>query len=142
MIDSRRILVIDDEPDIVELIRYNLSKEGFAVSTAPDGEEALRSIKKGDFALIILDLMLPGIQGMELCRILKKDPKTENLPIIMLTAQVEEVDRLLGLESGADDYITKTVQSAGAGGPRQGSAEKSKPEDISRKYSDYRRSCG
>jgi phosphate regulon transcriptional regulator PhoB len=107
MIDSWRILVIDDEPDIVELIRYNLSKEGFAVSTAPDGEEALRSIKAGDFALIILDLMLPGIQGMELCRILKKDPKTENLPIIMLTAKVEEVDRVLGLESGADDYITK-----------------------------------
>jgi len=107
MIDSRRILVIDDEPDIVELIRYNLGKEGFAVSTAPDGEEALRSIKTGDFALIILDLMLPGIQGMELCRILRNDQKTKNLPIIMLTAKTEEVDRILGLEMGADDYLTK-----------------------------------
>jgi phosphate regulon transcriptional regulator PhoB len=107
MIDTRHILVIDDEPDIVDLVAYNLEKEGFTVSTAPDGEEALQAIKTGDFALIILDLMLPGIQGMELCRILKKDSKTENLPIIMLTAKVEEIDRILGLESGADDYITK-----------------------------------
>jgi phosphate regulon transcriptional regulator PhoB len=107
MIDTPHILVIDDEPDIVDLVVYNLEKEGFTVSTAPDGEEALQAIKTGDFALIILDLMLPGIQGMELCRILKKDSKTENLPIIMLTAKVEEIDRILGLESGADDYITK-----------------------------------
>jgi phosphate regulon transcriptional regulator PhoB len=107
MTDTRHILVIDDEPDIVDLVAYNLGKEGFTVSTAPDGEAALQAIKTGDFALIILDLMLPGIQGMELCRILKKDSKTENLPIIMLTAKVEEIDRILGLESGADDYITK-----------------------------------
>jgi phosphate regulon transcriptional regulator PhoB len=107
MTDSTRILVIDDEPDIVELVRYNLSREGYAVSAARDGEEALQTIRAGEFALIILDLMLPGIQGMELCRMLKKNPGTENIPIIMLTAKVEEVDRILGLESGADDYITK-----------------------------------
>ncbi|MGC2064049.1 MAG: response regulator [Thermodesulfovibrionales bacterium] len=107
MSESQHILVIDDEPDIVELVSYNLRKEGFIVSTAPEGEEGLRKIKTEDFALIILDLMLPGIQGMELCRILKKDAKTEKLPIIMLTAKVEEVDRIIGLESGADDYMTK-----------------------------------
>lgn len=107
MSDNQHILVIDDEPDIIDLVSYNLKKEGFIVSTAPDGEEGLRMIKSDDFALIILDLMLPGIQGMELCRILKKDAKTEKLPIIMLTAKVEEVDRIIGLESGADDYMTK-----------------------------------
>jgi phosphate regulon transcriptional regulator PhoB len=107
MRDNQNILVIDDEPDIVDLVSYNLRKEGFVVSTASDGEEGLRMIQTEDFALVILDLMLPGIQGMELCRILKKDVKTEKLPIIMLTAKVEEVDRIIGLESGADDYMTK-----------------------------------
>ncbi len=107
MTDAPHILVIDDEPDIVDLVTYNLKKDGFIVSTAPDGEEALRKINTENFALIILDLMLPGIQGMELCRMLKQKPKTENLPVIMLTAKVEEIDRILGLESGADDYITK-----------------------------------
>ena len=107
MADIPRILVIDDEPDIVDLVSYNLRKEGFTVSTASDAEEALEKIRADDFSLILLDLMLPGMQGMELCRVLKKDSKTEHLPIIMLTAKVEEVDRVLGLESGADDYITK-----------------------------------
>ena len=101
------MLVVDDEPDIVELVSYNLRKEGFEVSSASDGEEALAKIRKGDFDLLILDLMLPGIQGMELCRILRNDPKTAHIPIIMLTAKGEEVDRILGLEIGADDYMTK-----------------------------------
>jgi phosphate regulon transcriptional regulator PhoB len=101
------MLVVDDEPDIIELVSYNLSKEGFDVSSASDGEEALTKIRKGDFDLLILDLMLPGIQGMELCRILRNDPKTAHIPIIMLTAKGEEVDRVLGLEIGADDYMTK-----------------------------------
>ena len=103
----KNILVIDDEPDIVELVSYNLKKEGFTVSSASDGEEALSKIKKEDFTLVILDLMLPGIQGMELCRIIRNNPGTEKLPIIMLTAKGEEVDRILGLEIGADDYIAK-----------------------------------
>ena len=107
MADIPRILAVDDEPDIAELLSYNLSKEGFTVSTAADAEEALEKIRAEEFSLVLLDLMLPGMQGMELCRVLKKDPKTANLPIIMLTAKVEEVDRVLGLESGADDYITK-----------------------------------
>jgi phosphate regulon transcriptional regulator PhoB len=107
MANIQKILVVDDEPDIVELISYNLGKEGFKVSTALDGEDALNKIRKEQFNLIILDLMLPRLQGMELCRILRNDPKTESLPIIMLTAKGEEVDRILGLEMGADDYITK-----------------------------------
>lgn len=107
MPDIPKILIVDDEPDIVDLVSYNLKKEGFTVATASDAEETLEKIRTGNFSLILLDLMLPGMQGMELCRILKKDAKTENLPIIMLTAKVEEVDRVLGLESGADDYITK-----------------------------------
>lgn len=104
---SRKVLVVDDEPDIVELVSYNLKKEGFEVSSVPDGEEALAEIKKGKADILILDLMLPGLQGMELCRILRSDPKTKNLPVIMLTAKGEEVDRILGLETGADDYMTK-----------------------------------
>lgn len=107
MADIHRILVVDDEPDIADLVSYNLKKEGFIVATASDAEEALEKIRSEDFSLILLDLMLPGMQGMEICRVLRKDSKTENLPVIMLTAKVEEVDRVLGLESGADDYITK-----------------------------------
>jgi len=103
----RKMMVIDDEPDIVELVSYNLKKEGFDVASAADGEEALSMIRRGNFDFLILDLMLPGIQGMELCRILRNDPKTAHIPIIMLTAKGEEVDRILGLETGADDYMTK-----------------------------------
>lgn len=103
----KHILVVDDEVDLVELVSYNLKKEGFLVGSASDGETALTKIRKGKYDLAILDLMLPGIQGMELCRILRNDSKTAGLPIIMLTAKGEEVDRILGLEMGADDYMTK-----------------------------------
>jgi phosphate regulon transcriptional regulator PhoB len=103
----KHILVVDDEADIVDLVSYNLRKEGFSVDTSFDGETALSKIKKGKFDLLILDLMLPGIQGIELCRILRKDPETENLPIIILTAKGEETDKVIGLEMGADDYISK-----------------------------------
>ena len=102
-----KILVVDDEPDIVELVTYNLKKEGFDVSSAFDGEEALARIRKEKFDFIILDLMLPGIQGVEICRIMRSDPLTKNIPIIMLTAKGEEIDKILGLEMGADDYMTK-----------------------------------
>jgi len=104
---KQKILVVDDEHDIIELVSYNLVKEGFDVSSATDGEEALTKLRKETFNLLVLDLMLPGIQGIELCRILKNDPDTKNLPIIMLTAKAEELDKILGLELGADDYITK-----------------------------------
>jgi phosphate regulon transcriptional regulator PhoB len=102
-----KILIVDDEPDIVELVTYNLKKDGFRVATASDGEEALHKIRKDKFDLVVLDLMLPGIQGVEICRIIRNDPKTAGTPIIMLTAKGEEVDRVIGLESGADDYMTK-----------------------------------
>jgi phosphate regulon transcriptional regulator PhoB len=107
MNNPKRVLVVDDETDILELVSYNLKKEGFSVESASDGETALAKIRKGEYDLVVLDLMLPGIQGIELCRILRNDPKTAGLPIIMLTAKGEEVDRILGLEMGADDYITK-----------------------------------
>ncbi len=107
MNSPKHILVVDDEADLVELVSYNLRKEGFIVDSASDGETALTKVRKGKYDLAILDLMLPGIQGMELCRILRNDSKTARLPIIMLTAKGEEVDRILGLEMGADDYMTK-----------------------------------
>ena len=101
------ILVVDDEKDILELISYNLKKEGFNITTLTNGEEALRLIKRKNPDLIILDLMLPGIQGMDLCKILQSSEDTSLIPIIMLTAKSEEPDMVLGLEMGADDYITK-----------------------------------
>jgi len=103
----KHILIVDDEADLVELVSYNLKKEGFTLDSASGGETALTKMRKDKYDLVILDLMLPGIQGIELCRILRNDPKTAGLPIIMLTAKGEEVDRILGLEMGADDYITK-----------------------------------
>lgn len=104
---TKKILVVDDEPDIVELVSYNLIKEGFEIIAALDGEDALAKIRNHSFDFVILDLMLPGLQGMELCRIVRNDPKTKNIPIIMLTAKGEEIDRILGLEIGADDYMAK-----------------------------------
>jgi len=106
-VGTKKILIVDDEPDIVELVSYNLKKEGFEIVAAFDGEEALARIRNDSFDFVILDLMLPGIQGMELCRILRNGPKTKNIPIIMLTAKGEEIDRILGLEIGADDYMAK-----------------------------------
>ncbi|HUI45180.1 MAG TPA: response regulator transcription factor [Nitrospirota bacterium] len=104
---TTRILVVDDEPDLVELVTYNLTREGFKISSAPDAEEALDMIKKGDFGLVILDRMLPGLQGTELCRIIRSNPKTASIPIIMLTAKGEVSDKIQGLETGADDYMAK-----------------------------------
>ncbi len=101
------ILVVDDEADLVELVTYNLNKEGFTVDSASDGEAALSKLRKGKYDLVVIDLMLPGIQGIELCRILRNDPNTAGLPVIMLTAKGEEVDKIVGLEMGADDYVTK-----------------------------------
>lgn len=101
------ILVVDDEADLVELVTYNLNKEGFTVDSASDGEAALSKLRKGKYDLVVLDLMLPGIQGIELCRILRNGTNTAGLPVIMLTAKGEEVDKIVGLEMGADDYMTK-----------------------------------
>lgn len=104
---KQRILVVDDEQDIVQLVTYNLKKEGYLVEEARTGDEALRLVRERPYQLILLDLMLPGLSGMELCRIFKQDPGTAHVPIIMLTARSEEMDKVMGLETGADDYITK-----------------------------------
>jgi len=103
----KSILVIDDEKDIVEAIEYNLKKEGYKVSKAFDGKHGLKSAKENKFDLIILDLMLPGIPGLDVCKSLKRDTNTSNIPIIMLTAKDGEVDKIVGFELGADDYVTK-----------------------------------
>ncbi len=102
-----RILVIDDEKDLIELVRYNLEKEGFVVRSAQDGESGLSTARKEMPDLIIVDLMLPGIDGLDVCRALRSDTRTARIPVIMLTAKSAESDRILGLELGADDYVTK-----------------------------------
>lgn len=104
---KEKILVVDDERDVLELVRYNLAKEGYGVDTAASGEDALVKAKSQLPNLVVLDLMLPEIDGLEVCKKLKGDIKTEHIPIIMLTAKVEESDIVTGLELGADDYITK-----------------------------------
>ena len=104
---SARILVIEDEPDILELICYNLKQAGFQVEGAEDGESALELIEEKPVDLIVLDLMLPGIDGLEVCRLLKQNAEYKDLPVLMLTARTEEVDRIVGLELGADDYVIK-----------------------------------
>ncbi len=101
------ILVIEDEDDIQELLKFNLSKEGYRVSTALTGEDGLKGAKDAQPDLILLDLMLPGVDGLEVCKMLKHDSKTQHIPIVMLTAKGEESDVVSGLELGADDYITK-----------------------------------
>ncbi|MEE8394828.1 MAG: response regulator transcription factor [bacterium] len=101
------ILVVEDEEDILELIRYNLAREGYAVLPATTGEQALRLAKSERPDLILLDLMLPGMVGLEVCRALKREPHGESIPIAMLTAKNEEADVVAGLELGADDYIAK-----------------------------------
>ena len=102
-----RILVVEDEPDIAELIEYNLVREGYRVDVAGDGEDALERIVREAPDLVLLDLMLPGLDGVELCRRLKEDPVTRSIPVIMVTAKGEESDIVLGLGVGADDYVSK-----------------------------------
>jgi two-component system phosphate regulon response regulator PhoB len=102
-----KVLVVDDEPDAVELVAFNLKAAGMEVTTAADGNEALKKARAILPNLIILDLMLPEVDGIEICKILRRDPKTSGIPIIMLTAKAGETDRVVGLELGADDYVTK-----------------------------------
>jgi len=102
-----KILIVDDEPDIVELVSYNLEREGFVTAKAYDGDTALRKIRIEKPDLIVLDLMLPGVGGLDICKRIRANPETSPLPIIMLTAKADEVDKIIGLELGADDYITK-----------------------------------
>ncbi len=102
-----KVLVVDDEPDAVELIKFNLKAAGYEVVTAADGDEALKKTRSLLPDLIVLDVMLPEVDGLEVCKILRRDQRVSAIPIIMLTAKAAEIDRVLGLELGADDYLTK-----------------------------------
>src|SRR5208283_2804448 len=102
-----KILVVDDEPDVLDLVTYNLGQAGFQTLTAADGAEALRKACSSAPDLILLDLMLPELDGLEVCKLLRRDSKTSAIPIIMLTARASEMDRIVGLELGAVDYVPK-----------------------------------
>jgi len=104
---QEKILIVEDEKDIIKMLEYNLKKEGFKVISARDGEDALDLALRQHPQLILLDLMLPGMNGLDVCKTLKKEAKTASIPIIMLTAKSQESDKIVGLELGADDYITK-----------------------------------
>ena len=104
---EKRILIVEDEPDIAEVLQFSLDRAGFAVEVERRGDSALEAIRKQAPDLVVLDLMLPGLDGLEVTRLLKSDPATARLPLVMLTAKGEEVDRIVGLELGADDYIAK-----------------------------------
>jgi two-component system phosphate regulon response regulator PhoB len=104
---TSKILVAEDEPDVLTLVASNLRNAGFEVLKAEDGPSALSLARTGSPNLLLLDLMLPGMSGLEVCRVLKSDPATSAMPIIMVTAKAEEIDRIVGLELGADDYVTK-----------------------------------
>ena len=104
---GQKILVVEDEPDIRKLVNYNLAQERFRVLEAEDGEQGLKMVQREKPDLVILDLMLPGLSGIELCKILRERHETEKLPVLMLTAKAGEADRIVGLEMGADDYLAK-----------------------------------
>lgn len=104
---AKKILIVEDERDVVKLLRYNLEKEGFRVSSVTDGSLALAEMRREPADLVILDLMLPGMDGLEICRQLRRHERYAGTPILMLTARSEEADRVVGLELGADDYVTK-----------------------------------
>jgi len=104
---ATQILIVEDEEALATLLEYNLGKEGFDVSLSGDGEEALLRIEESPPDLVILDWMLPKVSGIEICRRIRSKPETRNLPVIMLTARAEEADRIRGLDTGADDYLTK-----------------------------------
>ncbi len=110
--DAARILVVDDEPDIVALVSYHLAKAGYRVGTAANGREAVESARNDVPALVVLDLMLPGISGFEVLDALRADERTRNVGVLMLTARREESDRVSGLTAGADDYLTKPFSPA------------------------------
>jgi two-component system alkaline phosphatase synthesis response regulator PhoP len=105
--NPKKILVVDDEPDLVETVRYPLEMEGYQVLVAYNGEDALNQARKDSPDLIILDLMLPKLDGYKVCRLLKFDERYKHIPVLMLTAKTQEKDRLLGKETGADEYMTK-----------------------------------
>jgi phosphate regulon transcriptional regulator PhoB len=143
---QKKILVADDEKDIVELVAFNLEREGFAVSRAYDGQQAWERVNTEKPDLVILDLMMPELSGMEVCGRIRRQEKTAALPIIMLTAKSDPVDKILGLEIGADDYITKPfhvreliarVRAVLRRSERLPDADRSKPLDYGGLHIDF-----
>jgi two-component system phosphate regulon response regulator PhoB len=126
-----QILIVEDETALVELVRYNLEAADYAVAVAADGEEALRAIAEDKPDLVILDWMLPLVSGLEVCRQLRRKPETRSLPVIMLTARGEETDRIRGLETGADDYITKPFSPNELVARVRALLRRSRPETVS-----------
>src|SRR5689334_12717493 len=106
---GKTVLIVDDEKDIRDLVAYNLSKEGFAILTAADGNEAIKQLTAHKISLVILDIMMPGMDGLEVCKHIRQTESMSTLPVIFLTARSSEVDQIVGLELGADDYIQKPV---------------------------------
>jgi len=104
---KEKILIVEDDKDILKMVEYNLKKEGFRTLSASDGEDAIDLANSEHPDIVLLDLMLPGVDGLEVCKTLKNEPKTKTIPIIMLTAKAQEADKVVGLELGADDYVTK-----------------------------------
>jgi two-component system alkaline phosphatase synthesis response regulator PhoP len=125
-----RVLVAEDERDVAELIRYALSREGFEVSVSTTGAEALRLARESPYDLLLLDLMLPQLNGWELCRRLKQDPATRAVPVIMVTARAEEGDKVLGFELGADDYVTKPFSTRELVARVRAVIRRTRPPDI------------
>jgi DNA-binding response OmpR family regulator len=111
--NSKKILVVDDEVDLVKTIRFSLETEGYKVMTSHNGEDALNQARKENPDLILLDLMLPKLDGYKVCRLLKFDERYKHIPILMLTAKTQEKDKVLGMETGADEYITKPFDMDG-----------------------------
>ena len=109
---NNKILIVEDEKDIRDLIIYSLEGKGYQTISTDDGEKAIKMLKENKPDLVILDWMLPSVSGLEICRSIRRDIKTKNIPIIMLTAKITEEDKVLGLDSGADDYITKPFSTA------------------------------
>lgn len=108
--NSKKILIVDDEVDLVETVRFPLEKAGFTVLVSQDGEDALKKAREEKPDLILLDLMLPKLDGYKVCRLLKFDERYKHIPILMLTAKIQEKDKVLGKETGADEYITKPFE--------------------------------
>jgi two-component system alkaline phosphatase synthesis response regulator PhoP len=104
---TRRVLLVEDDPDIVELVEHYLGREGFGVESLADGRAALERVRSGRYDLLVLDLQLPGLDGLSLCTEVRRDPRTRGVPVVMLTARGDEADRVVGLEMGADDYVVK-----------------------------------
>jgi len=134
------ILIIEDEEDIRELVKYNLQRENFDVLEAESGEEGLKLVERVMPDLVLLDLMLPGKDGLEICRMLKRNPRTQNIPVVMMTARGEESDIITGLELGADDYVVKPFSPKVLGARvkavlrRKASTPELAPEDVIKIY--------